>query len=440
VGPSLRIEEFAITNFRTFTTRTVIPFRGSAGQPDEIATFHGDNGSGKSNALAALNLFFDALIRYLTSDQSASGKDLAVDWPVESKIVEEQSKSPGLFFRDDVLFFRDRPALAEGPTDLETRFTDERLGILRVRFTPAGKRVYLRVDQAQLASKPLTPGFSPIPAANLASLLTWIETPYGPGSDPHIVLDSHRSGAQRPLAASAGLDNVLVEKLFKLRTSLLPQDRDRWRSFAELLQRFSPFRNREVSIDRLQANGPPALTLEERGKSVLELKELSSGEQQLVRLCAVATSTKAPLLAIEEPELSLDVTNQRLIKEILREQIRTGLRDQVILESHVPTFDDGPSVIRFARGPTGETVVTRAPVTDDARRHELEERAKKQGAAAQWVTRDGYTQLPVTMREDLHLAQGGHLWFLKGHRTWEAWPEAQLTELLADPKEKEGDE
>lgn len=428
-GPSLRIEEFTITNFRTFTKRTVIPFRSGDAKADAIATFHGDNGSGKSNALAALDLFFDALTHYFTSESAKRGSNMPVAWNTGGQT-------------NWGLAFRDRPLGVEEPTDLEARFADERLGTLRIRFIPAGNAVSLRADRLIVADDNTPLHFAPIHPSSRERFLTWIATPFGPGSTPCAVLDSHRRGSLRPSNEQAGsaFDTMLTEALFGLRTSFQPQDRDRWRTFLQLMQRFSTFRGRELSVDRITINGLAELTFEERGKSVLGLKELSSGEQQLVRLCAATVLIKSGLLAIQEPELSLDATNQRLFKELLREQINAGLRDQVIIESHVPTFDDGPSVIRFERGPAGETVVTRAPVANDARRRDLDQQAKSQGAEAQWVTRDGYTQLPDVMRGDLKLTNGGHLWFLKGQRTWEAWPEDQLAALLADPEEKKDDE
>ncbi|MFP2897796.1 AAA family ATPase [Corallococcus sp. 4LFB] len=176
----------------------------------------------------------------------------------------------------------------------------------------------------------------------------------------------------------------------------------------------------------------PELTFEERGKSVLSLKELSSGEQQLVRLCAVTTLSAGAILAIQEPELSLDVSNQNLLREILRSQVHEGLQDQIIIESHVPTFD-GPSVVQFSRTPSGQTQVTRAPSTNASHRA-LAQEAKAMGAEERWVTRDGYTRIPELMRQDLQLTGGGQLWFLKGRRAWETWREEDLATLLADPE------
>ncbi len=405
----MRLEKFAITNFRTFTTRTEIPFRGSAEAPDAIATFHGDNGSGKSNALKALNLFFHALIRYLNSDEISTDKDVTLDW--------------GRGTEDDLFALtpRDRPVDVEGPTELEAYFADTRLGCIVVRFTPAGKRLRLRAERSYF------PLF-----ADRDQFLTWIETPFGPDSHPCAILDSHRHASFKPRSNASSLDVTIAEELFKLRTSFNPRDRDRWRSFTEQLQRFSTLRGKEVSVDRLVGGALPELTFEERGKSVLSLKELSSGEQQLVRLCAVTTLSAGAILGIQEPELSLDISNQNLLMEILRSQVQEGLQDQIILESHVPTFD-GPSVIQFSRTSSGQTQVTRAPSINESQRA-LAQEAQAKGAEERWVTRDGYTQIPEIMRQDLQLTGGGQLWFLKGKRAWEAWREEELAALLADPE------
>jgi hypothetical protein len=418
--PSLRIEEFAITHFRTFVGRTVIPFRGGGSASDAIATFHGDNGSGKSNALAALQLFFDALLKYLHTDDNPKGEPVKVEWLKEGT---EESHS---------ISFRDRPANVDEPTELEVRFSDERLGTLRVSFIPAGKLVRLRVDRR--------PG-SAISRAERDQLLTWIETPFGPDSQPFAILDSHRRGTLRATATdnAYALDDRVAEKLLSLRTSFNPQDRTRWRAFIETLQRFATFRGKEISVDRLKSTRPAELTFEEPGRYVLPLRELSSGEQQLVRLCATSVMINSAILAIEEPELSLDFTNQRLFMEILQSQVESGLRDQLIFESHVPTFD-GPSVIRFERGPAGETRVKRVSRAEDAPRQQLTQRAQAQGALERWVTRDGYTQLPDIMRDALHLKDGGQLWFIKGKQAWEAWPEDELTALLAGERQTEEDD
>ena len=136
----------------------------------------------------------------------------------------------------------------------------------------------------------------------------------------------------------------------------------------------------------------------------------------LVRLCAARFCSSPGFLPSRNQSSAWTQTNQRLFRDAAP-AIQAGLRDQVIIESHVPTFDDGPSVIRFERGPSGETVVTRAPAADEAQRRDFDQRAKSHGAEAQWVTRDGYTQLPEIMRRRLEAYERRTSGSCKGQRT-----------------------
>lgn len=426
-GPSLRIEELAITNFRTFRERTVIPFRGDASEADAIATFHGDNGSGKSNAIAALSDFFDAALLCLQSEEG----EFLMDW--DSSVMRG-----GVSFH---LSYRDRPAGADGATDVEVRFVDPRLGCLRIRFIPSGEQARIRLERlARVAAAPLKEDGEPAHSERFQGIanndrdlfLTWLRTPFGPGGYPVAILDARRRASW--LEGYAGqtslLPAALANELFEHRTAFRPELRESWRMFTKVLERFATLRGKEVSIERIAEREPPVLILEERGRSVLRLEELSSGEQQLLVLCAAVVLANAGILVIEEPELSLDHRNQMLLQEILQEQVDAGRLDQVILESHVAAFD-GPSVIRFRRGPAGNTEVGREPSAGEAQR-EIASKAKAHGAKQRWVTREGYTQLPENMREDLRLDTGGHVWFLKNQSRWEAWPEDELAKFLSD--------
>jgi len=125
---------------------------------------------------------------------------------------------------------------------------------------------------------------------------------------------------------------------------------------------------------------------------------------------------------------------------MLSEQVASGLVDQIILESHVPVFD-GPEVIRFNRTPEGTTAVARQP-SSTALDMQLRVIAQQRGAAEQWVTAEGYTQLHEEMRRDLHLEQGGNLWFLRGGSDgrWQAWKADELDRMFGfgedDAKDK----
>src|SRR5690242_14469066 len=88
-------------------------------------------------------------LRPLAAHLMMGGKDATIGW---------HERAPSEF----ALASRDRPPGAEGPTDLEVHFADERLGVPRVRFTPAGNRVRLRADRGRKSDSTSPLEFSPI--------------------------------------------------------------------------------------------------------------------------------------------------------------------------------------------------------------------------------------------------------------------------------------
>lgn len=66
------------------------------------------------------------------------------------------------------------------------------------------------------------------------------------------------------------------------------------------------------------------------------------------------------------------------------------------------------------------------PPRDDA----LADAARAKGAREQWVTSEGYTQLPAKMVSSL-APGGGSVWFLNHGHYWAAWREEDLERALA---------
>lgn len=415
--PSLRIAELAITNFRTFRGRVVLPFGGDHDAADPIVTLHGDNGTGKSNSIAALDQFFLILTFLLMN----GAEELMSSWDAPLPIGE----------RVFTISPRDRPAGAQGPTELEVRFQDARLGTFRVRYIPSGKRLRLRADHrpAEQSSETGEDAFKPVPAELRDQLLTWIQTPFGPESRPLAIVDERRRPRWFQQFQQASLMHpMLADRLYSVRTAFDPEGRQRWRAFVETLQLFPQFQGKNIDIQPARSGAFPEVVLEEPGKTVLGLDELSSGEQQLVVLYASVVFAQTPIVAIMEPELSLDEKNQKSFSELLDKLIKDGHVDQILLESHVPAFD-GERVLRFSRSATGGTQVdrVRSASPEEVR---IRARAQEQGAEQRWVTRDGYTQLPEAMLTDLGVGSGASIWFLKSRDRWGAWREQELEELF----------
>ena len=401
--PSLRIAELTIENFRTFRERTVIPFSDGTGAADTIATFHGGNGSGKSNAIAALD-FFLRTARLFVAHHGLESTNYSWDLAPRANTL--------------VVSRRDRPIDAQGPTEITARFADARLGTLTMRVHPVGDAIKLEVVGTAIAWALRGSG----------EYHAWLEAPFGPSSRSIAILNaSRRASWFDDKAPGDAIQPALAEALLATRLSREPEQRARWRDFLAALAAVPAFAGKDISIDRTKKDGLPELTFEERGKSVLGLDELSSGERQLVILFAGVLLAEAAIVAVEEPELSLDATSQRLFREFLARLVQQRRIDQAIIESHVAAFD-GPQVIRFHRDPGGATRVTRDP-NETAEQAEITRKAKEANATRQWVTRDGFTELPEVMRKDLGLTQGGGLWFLKGDR-WEAWPDRDVDHVF----------
>lgn len=422
---SLRIAEFAITHFRTFHERTIIPLY-SGERADPLVVFHGDNGAGKSTALAALDLFFRALAAWLQWRVNDSGRNTSLRCPWD-RPYGLQRFTPR---------YRDWPPNVRAPMVIEVRFEQQVLGTCRLQLTQSGLEVLLDVQVSRGGGKTLEhmteQDYTDLPLEECNTLRSLVETPQGPGSRALFILDEHRRGSWRLDDPYEGesletLSPLLAQRLHELRLSLDPHERERWRNFVALLSRFSTMKGREPSVDLIKGDSGPELFFEERRRLVLRLEELSSGEQQMVAVCAAIMTSRASIIAIAEPELSLSATNQRLLRDILEQQVREGVVDQLILESHVQVFD-GPEVVRFQREGNVSRVAreSRAPGAEV-----LTEQARQRGAEEEYVTAEGYTRLPESMRREMGVEAGGMIWFLKDERQrWAAWKTEELDKLF----------
>ncbi len=400
--PPLRLKGFAIENFRTFRERVELEL-----EPD-VTVFHGETGSGKSTALAAMDLFFRSVAALSRGTSALVGMGVRLPWSAPDGAFREGGAAR-------LLSERDRPS-ATTPTILGAAFSGSENPV-EIQFEPHGDGVSLAWRRP--------------PAANdAAGDLFQRFFPFGSASRPLGILDARR----RPRwiveeAGSSLLTSTLARELYALRTSRIAADRERWRSFASTVSSFPTLRGATVEIEApREGQTAPELVIEHPGRAVLTLDELSSGEQELVALTAGLLLARSAIVAIEEPEMGLDAATQELWKQVCNAQRAAGLVHQVIYESHAVTFD-GPRVVRFRRDKDGATRVESSAAPSDAKSAE----ARAKGAEETYVTRDGFTQLPEPMRKDIRLGENGaHVWFLRGKDAWEAWPEDKLEEVLAE--------
>lgn len=423
--PTLRIEEMAVQGFRTFKERAVVPFRAGRKPAEPIATIHGDSATGKSNLLAALGAFFRG------ADACLSTATGTFDVPLEGR------GAPG-----GPIHWRDRFRV-DTPTVIDVRFADARLVPLRLSAVPNGSD--LRLSLTYLAPNDIpAPGhlwpddkLRPLNEELRAWLAPWIRAPLGPETRPIAFLRARDVGScfwhgvpdpYYPLSPFG-------EELYRYRTALDPASRDLWHRFVLAVRGLVQFENKDISVERL--DGPAELVIEDRGRTVLRFAELSASEQQALALAAFSFLSRSALIAIEYPETHLDAPMKTALLTLLQRRIDAARIDQVFLETHETQFD-GPTVLRVYRKEGRSSDVVRAPSVGEAPA-EMERKGREDGAKQGWVTRDGYTQLPEPMREDLELTLGGHVWFLKGKSRWEAWAGHDLERLFPREESEERD-
>ena len=418
--PTLRIEEFSVQGFRTIRERVMVPCRAGRKPAEAIVPIHGESSAGKSTVFAALGAFFRAADRCLTSSNGV------FDLPLS-----------GRGDMDGPITWRDRFRI-DGATQIDVRFADPRLVHLRLTAEPHGQD--LRYTLMYLPPGDAPPPGHAFPDARMrplneelrAWLATWLREPFGPGSRPiaHLRAREGVSAYWHGLAEGPYPLPSFAEDLYRIRTSLDPAARDLWHRFIVAIRGLPQFESKDISVERAE-DGRPELLVEDRGRTVLRFSELSANEQQALTLAAFSFLAKAALLVIEYPETHLDNPMKTALLTLLQRRIDAGRIDQVYLETHETQFD-GPTVLRAFKRPDGSTDVVRGPSVGEAP-PDIDRKSRDQGAKQGWVTREGYTQLPEPMREELHLTLGGNVWFLKGKTRWEAWPGQDLEKLF--PKE-----
>ncbi|MBK8252687.1 MAG: hypothetical protein IPK82_08470 [Polyangiaceae bacterium] len=415
--PSLRIEELGVQAFRTFKERVLVPFREGRRPAEPISALHGASCAGKSNLIAAVGAFFKA-------------SELCLNSPTGTHDVPANTFDPRL-----PITKRDRFRM-EAPTEIDIRFADQRLLPLRLSAAPQG-------DALRYALTFLPPNEAPapghvFPAEKMrplndeirAWLRTWLCEPLGSGSRPFARLAARDASHALSTGTPRALYPLpsLADELYRHRTSLDPMERDLWHRFLVAIRGLPPFENREIGVEWV--DDAAEIVLEDRGRTVIRFHDLSASEQQALALAAFSFFSRAAVLAIEYPETHLDNPMKKALLTLLQRRIDAGRIDQVFLETHETQFD-GPTVLRVFKKNDHYSDVTRGPSVGEAPA-DIDKKGRESGAKQGWVTRDGYTQLPDAMREELHLTLGGHVWFLKGKSRWEAWPGQELERLFPD--------
>lgn len=336
----MRIREIEIKNFRSLR-HVKLENLG------DLVILIGRNGSGKSNVLEALELFFADLNLMADVEKQATPElwfDKRTNRPIDMRIVIELEARKG--FEDD----------------LSRIFTKEVMAQLKMAAAPAGRRLTIgrqltgklwkttelnlehafRLDQGKVLIK--TPIAAPSTAAETASqnpakgseertlepeaAQTLLKTITNEFKNEFKMIRGPRESTERPTAPTRAAILDAESKAFYTALAL-EKDRskeEKWNEYADEFERFSRRRLQVRGTDVEFRQGDLALSL-----------ELSGSGDQAILILMRQFQQEAWFYGIEEPETRLHHDYIRKLFEYLR---RLSQDWQLLVATHSPVFVD----------------------------------------------------------------------------------------------------
>ncbi len=339
----MKVREFHISGYRSLKDTQV------TGIPSK-AIFHGDNGSGKSNLILALEKIF-------MSKESTPGVFLE-----EGSQATEQPRRRTPFWQGQIPDFSenfymggDAPITFEVFLQIETAFfsdVDERdilneleeeghdfrlklrgkivksenAGIMQLREVEINGQIAMRHRSGGTDWLPETEGEIEAKQRLIESMLDSL-------SDQVRVVPASRYLSEEAHSANG---NALRSRSFKNWLHSMSLSRDGYETFKRIREWFAskPFGLGEISF--VVENDLLELMIEDDCGYRMKIDQKGSGVQQIIVLLGYIAESNAAVVAIEEPELNLSFKNQDLVVNILRQLVeRVGeAPHQILLTSH----------------------------------------------------------------------------------------------------------
>jgi hypothetical protein len=170
------------------------------------------------------------------------------------------------------------------------------------------------------------------------------------------------------------------------------------------------------------------------GSPLLPVRLMGSGIQQIVILCAYLVMTETDIVAIEEPELNLRWSTQRVLRDVLDEITRAPGGPQLMLSSHSGQFEKDALVYLLTRSELGPRVHKQVAEQGWAFT-QPDAPAPASGARAPYgyVTMEGLVQVPPEVQKELGLGHGGGVVFARGKdRHYRMLTDDQYADLFDD--------
>lgn len=395
----MHIERLAVSGFKSFLDRQEVTFRQG------VSVVHGENASGKTNLIRAIELV-TILLGDMRSDWKTTGEPLSR----YGRLFHIQGDQRARLEVDVALSERD--LVDAGLPQLVPQA--RRVSVEWTLSYESGADIKVVVEKYSLADGKniVTPG-GPVhdPAALLAQKL-FRERPL-----IHLLV-TRRFVDERRLGPEAALpdDRLLSRVQFRLfKCYLTPDLEPLYHKFASLL------RAPPLSIGTVKPSMDP--DTEKLGVYVetklgkFELPDLASGTKQIILLLAKLVLEGGPIVAIQEPEISLSFRSQQALFAAFERLCADpeGPVQQILLESHSEGFELARTApeARFINVEHDgvKTLLSVLPGTERARQFPPADEGRQPDMR---LTRSGLVKLPDGVRESLRLKPGDPVFFLPG--------------------------
>ncbi len=367
-----------------------------------VCIFHGLNNSGKSNILSAIETIFR---RKLVVQETT------VDQPTRIEQVTKHERE-GNFWQGRITEFRDnfylngkadirfcvsvtfsgdelvafksvlkelKPFLAEAGhnkiLELEGRITyadDDSAEMVLKRAVFNKRYVVFEMDASGKRSF-----FPTVKALSADVRFAQFEDLMNLLADSFTLLPSDRYLTREQMALESTSELPLTPKTFKQWLFKLSLSRSDHKAFEEIKTMFAskPFAFGEIGFSKEQAE---IEIMVKEAKLRLPISKLGSGHQQILYIIANLVLNKKKMMGIEELELNLSPTAQKVVFEKLKHHIYKGsdLISQIIITSHSDYFEGRTDVRRYSVKHNGSETVVK-PLTQAVRKDLFRPSAKK---------------------------------------------------------------
>jgi predicted ATPase len=361
-----------------------------------VCIFHGLNNTGKSNILSAIETIFR---RKLIVEGTTYTELTTVDDVTKPEQVTKQLERVGSFWQGRIIGFRDNFYL-NGKNDItfsvtvcfaddELKFLEDILKSLhkslaqgqhQKALTLTGRIKYLDDSSADMVLERAVFNekyvvfevdrggkkcfFPKLKEFGAEDRLGYFDKLMDLLADAFALLPSDRYLTRERMAKKPTVELPLTPKDFKKWLFKLSLSRSDYKAFEEIKTMFAsdPFSFGDIGFS---SEGDEIEVMVKEKNVRLPISRLGSGNQQILYIIANLVLNKKKMMGIEELEINLSPTAQKIVFEKLKRHIYKGsdLISQIIITSHSDYFEGRTDVRRYSVKHDGnETIVE--PLTE----------------------------------------------------------------------------